>query len=165
MAGPNRKVSPFSKAYEHLTSKKGVGEDKNQAHGIKLVLKAHVCLYKQHWQTLSPYKYAGYPMLLDVLRGVGGLDMFQGEGAETMNHGLETVLLTMRSSHKNGEEFCRISGIFVLDTLLAQCVDVMTVNRRRPPLAQEAAPAPPPPSMHALSLCWSKSIGSCRAGP
>ena len=118
----------IQKAYEHLTSKKGVGEDKNQAHGIKLVLKAHVCLYKQHWQTLSPYKYAGYPMLLDVLRGVGGLDMFQGDGAETMNHGLETVLLTMRSSHKNGEEFCRMSGIFVLDTLLVQCVDVMTVN-------------------------------------
>ena len=43
-----------------------------------------------------------------------------------MNHGLMTVLLTMRSSRKNGEEFCRMSGIFVLDALLAQCVDVMT---------------------------------------
>ena len=49
------------KAYEHLTSKKGVGEDKNQAHGLKLVLKAHVVLYQQHLETLSPYKYAGFP--------------------------------------------------------------------------------------------------------
>jgi DnaJ family protein C protein 13 len=116
----------IQKAYEHLTSKKGVGEEKNQAHGIKLVLRAHVCLYKQHWETLAPYKYAGYPMLLDVLRGVSGQDMFQGDGGDTMNHGLMTVLLTMRSSRKNGEEFCRMSGIFVLDALLAQCVDVMT---------------------------------------
>jgi DnaJ family protein C protein 13 len=116
----------IQKAYEHLTTKKGVGEDKNQAHGIKLILRAHVCLYRQHWETLSDYKYAGYGMLLDVLRGIGGLDMFQGDGADTMDHGLQTVLLTMRSSRKNGEEFCRQSGIFVLDALLAQCVDVMT---------------------------------------
>ena len=127
----------IQKAYEHLTSKKGVGEEKNQAHGIKLVLRAHVCLYKQHWETLSPYKYAGYPMLLDVLRGVSGQDMFQGEGGDTMNHGLMTVLLTMRSSRKNGEEFCRMSGIYVLDALLAQCVDVMTpLTAQTDPVAQ-----------------------------
>eukprot|EP01046_Picozoa_sp_COSAG06_P020750 COSAG06_NODE_1531_length_9161_cov_2.153498_5_plen_801_part_00 len=114
------------KAYEHLTSKKGMGEERNQAHGIKLVLRAHVCLFRQHWETLSPYKYAGYPMLLDVLRGVSGMDMFQGDGGDTMNHGLMTVLLTMRSSKANGNEFCRMSGIFVLDALLAQCFDVMT---------------------------------------
>jgi DnaJ family protein C protein 13 len=127
----------IQKAYEHLTSKKGVGEEKNQSHGIKLVLRAHVCLYRQHWETLSPYKYAGYPMLLDVLRGVSGMDMFQGDGGDTMNHGLMTVLLTMRSSRANGNEFCRMSGIYALDAILAQCVDVMTpLTKDGDPVAQ-----------------------------
>ena len=125
----------INKAYEHLTKNKGVGEQRNQAHGIKLVLNAHVVLYQQHLETLSPYKYSGYPMLLEVLKGMqtGDNDIFSGDGAAQLVSGLTTLLLTVKSSPKNGEEFCRMKGIYVLETLMDRCAEVLTVRSPRTP--------------------------------
>ena len=119
-----------NKAYEHLTKNKGVGEDRKASHGVKMVLCAHVVLYKQHLETLGPYKYAGYDMLLAVLsEALGSEDIFSGEDTmETLDAGLLTVLLTVRSSPKNGEEFCRRSGITLVEQALLRCADVLSVN-------------------------------------
>eukprot|EP01050_Picozoa_sp_SAG11_P000200 SAG11_NODE_4_length_33019_cov_28.098909_27_plen_1292_part_00 len=123
----------ITKAYEHLTRNKGVGEQRNQAHGIKLILNAHVVLYKQHYELLGAYKYAGYPLLLEALKGMnaGSEDVLSGDGAAQLEAGLTTLLLTIKSSPKNGEEFCRMKGIYVLEVLLGRCAEVLTVNTHR----------------------------------
>eukprot|EP01043_Picozoa_sp_COSAG02_P030964 COSAG02_NODE_2001_length_10139_cov_15.596116_6_plen_917_part_00 len=120
----------ITKAYEHLTKNRGVGEERKSAHGVKMVLAAHVVLYTQHLETLSPYKYAGYDMLLAALNeALSGNEIFSGEDTvETLHSGLLTVLLTVRSSPKNGEEFCRRSGIEMVEQTLMHCAEVLTIN-------------------------------------
>jgi hypothetical protein len=127
----------INKAYEHLTKNKGVGEERKSAHGVKMVLCAHVVLYSQHLETLGPYKYAGYDMLLAVLNeALGGEDIFSGEDiVETLNSGLLSVLLTIRSSPKNGEEFCRRSGIATVEQTLMRCAEVLSVNTAKDDMA------------------------------
>ena len=127
----------ITKAYEHLTKNKGVGEERKAAHGVKMVLSAHVVLYTQHLETLAPYKYAGYDMLLAVLNeALGSDEIFSGEDTvETLHSGLLTILLTVRSSPKNGEEFCRRSGITMVEQTLMRCAEVLTVNTAKDDMA------------------------------
>ena len=120
----------IKKAYEHLTSKKGVGEKRNVPHGVKLVLRCHVVLYRQHLETLSPYKYSGFPMLLDVLRGMDGVELFEGDGLEQIKAGLTTVLLTIRSTPANSGELCRMNGFPVLETLFEKIVSHLSPDTK-----------------------------------
>ena len=117
----------ITKAYEHLTSKAGVGEDKNISYKTMLIMKVHVVLYTQHLETLAPYKYAAYAKMLDVLKTDAGLGQDPDVTEQKTKHfALHAALLTMRSSPKNGEEFCREGGVKVLEELLGKSVELLT---------------------------------------
>lgn len=120
----------INEAYEHLTKNQGVGEEKKTPHGIKLILSAHVVLFRQHGETLSPYKYAGYDLLLRVMSDILKTDdIFSAEDSvEIMSAALATILLTIRSSPANGEEFCRRAGVGLLEQIISRCADVLTAS-------------------------------------
>ena len=122
------------KAYEHLTSKKGVGEDKNVEHQELLVLGAHVVLYRQHLANMAPYKYAGYTMLLGALRlqdeSPDGTP-FEGDALKRILAGLTTTLLTVRCARPNAEEFCRMGGVAILEALFNRCTSLLTLHTER----------------------------------
>jgi len=113
------------KAYEYLNNKQE-GEKRQQLEHFKLVLHGQTILYTRYAQTLEPFKYAGYPMLLPLLEVKES--MFSEENAPIVSLALLTVYLTIRVSSMNGLEFFKVGGLEVLEKVLRHTVSLISVH-------------------------------------
>jgi DnaJ family protein C protein 13 len=77
------KFLAVQKAYERLQAGAAGGQGP-QAWRVALMLRAQCILYGRYPDTLAPFKYAGYPLLLEVLRqqGAGTAGAGGGGGGE-----------------------------------------------------------------------------------
>jgi len=71
------KFLAVQKAYERLQAGASGGQGP-QAWRVQLMLRAQCILYGHYPEALAPFKYAGYPLLLEVLRQQGGGDLPDG---------------------------------------------------------------------------------------
>eukprot|EP00850_Spirogloea_muscicola_P020512 SM000218S06608 [mRNA] locus=s218:193476:202559:- [translate_table: standard] len=119
------KFEAVQKAYERLQSSLQ-GLQGPQPWRLKLLLKSQCILFRRYSEVLAPYKYAGYPMLLDAVRvDPEDADFLSAERAPLLEAATELVWLTCVSSPLNGEELARDGGVLLLSSLLSRCLGIV----------------------------------------
>ncbi|KAL5729405.1 DnaJ subfamily C grv2 [Ranunculus cassubicifolius] len=119
------KFLAVQKAYERLQATMQ-GLQGPQLWRILLLLKGQCILYRRYGHVLEPFKYAGYPMLLNAVTVDNDDNNFlSSERAPLLVAASELIWLTCASSSLNGEELVRDSGVPLLATLLSRCMGVV----------------------------------------
>ncbi|KAK9807966.1 hypothetical protein WJX73_008492 [Symbiochloris irregularis] len=136
-----------AQAYERLQVGAAGGQGP-QPWRLLLLLQAQCILYKRYPVVLEPFKYAGYPLLLQAVtlpeaedaEGQGGPSAasqphwLAPDSVPQLQAALELCWLTCVSSRLNGEELARSGGVAILGALLSRCATV---------LPRDAAPTAP----------------------
>ncbi|KAG9152930.1 hypothetical protein Leryth_012550 [Lithospermum erythrorhizon] len=122
------KFLAVQKAYERLQSTMQ-GLQGPQPWKLLLLLKAQCILYRRYGDVLEPFKYAGYPMLLNAVTvDKDDNNFLSSDRAPLLIAASELVWLTCASSSLNGEELVRDGGMQLLATLLSRCMCVVQVT-------------------------------------
>ncbi|GAB4853472.1 DnaJ sub C grv2 [Ancistrocladus abbreviatus] len=119
------KFLTMQKAYERLQASMQ-GLQGPQPWRLLLLLKGQCILYGQYGDILEPFKYAGYPMLLNAVTvDKDDFNFLSSDRAPLLVAASELTWLTCASSCLNGEELVRDGGIQLLATLLSRCMCVV----------------------------------------
>ncbi|KAL4589683.1 hypothetical protein LXL04_002591 [Taraxacum kok-saghyz] len=119
------KFLAVQKAYERLQATMQ-GLQGPQLWRLLLLLKGQCILYRRYGDVLEPFKYAGYPMLLNAVTvDNDDTNFLSPERAPLLVAASELMWLTCVSSSLNGEELVRDGGIQLLATLLSRCMLVV----------------------------------------
>ncbi|OVA01623.1 DnaJ domain [Macleaya cordata] len=119
------KFLAVQKAYERLQATMQ-GLQGPQPWRLLLLLKGQCILYRRYGNILEPFKYAGYPMLLNAVTVDKDENNFlSSDRAPLLVAASELIWLTCASSSLNGEELVRDGGIPLLATLLSRCMCVV----------------------------------------
>ncbi|KFK32462.1 hypothetical protein AALP_AA6G244900 [Arabis alpina] len=128
------KFLAVQKAYECLQATMQ-GLQGPQPWRLLLLLKAQCILYRRYGHVLQPFKYAGYPMLLDAVTvDKEDNNFLSNDRAPLLVAASELVSLTCAASSLNGEELVRDGGVQLLSTLLSRCMCVVqpTTSQHEP---------------------------------
>ncbi|KAF5482079.1 hypothetical protein F2P56_002674 [Juglans regia] len=119
------KFLAVQKAYERLQATMQ-GLQGPQPWRLLLLLKGQCILYRRYGDVLEPFKYAGYPMLLNAVTvDKDDNNFLSSDRAPLLVAASELTWLTCASSSLNGEELVRDGGIQLLATLLSRCMCVV----------------------------------------
>ncbi|KAK4771762.1 hypothetical protein SAY86_013537 [Trapa natans] len=119
------KFLAVQKAYERLQATMQ-GLQGPQLWRLLLLLKGQCILYRRYGDVLEPFKYAGYPMLLNAVTvDQDDNNFLSSERAPLLVAASELLWLTCTSSSLNGEELVRDGGIQLLANLLSRCMCVV----------------------------------------
>lgn len=117
------------KAYEFLSSKQA----RERASGsnprnLILIFKSQSILFSQCSEELHPYKYSGYPMLIETITNEVEDERLFSKSDPLLAYACETTYHTLRCSAKNAEELRRESGLEVLQQALSRCASVLSAS-------------------------------------
>uniref|UniRef100_A0A5B6Z0E3 J domain-containing protein n=1 Tax=Davidia involucrata TaxID=16924 RepID=A0A5B6Z0E3_DAVIN len=119
------KFLAVQKAYERLQATMQ-GLQGPQPWRLLLLLKGQCILYRRYGDLLEPFKYAGYPMLLNAITvDKDDSNFLSSDRAPLLVAASELTWLTCASSSLNGEELVRDGGIQLLANLLSRCMCVV----------------------------------------
>lgn len=119
------KFLAVQKAYERLQATMQ-GLQGPQPWRLLLLLKGQCILYRRYGDVLEPFKYAGYPMLMNAVTvDKDDNNFLSSERAPLLVAASELIWLTCASSSLNGEELVRDGGIQLLGALLSRCMGVV----------------------------------------
>ncbi|XP_010533202.1 PREDICTED: dnaJ homolog subfamily C GRV2 [Tarenaya hassleriana] len=119
------KFLAVQKAYERLQATMQ-GLQGPQPWRLLLLLKGQCILYRRYGDVLQPFKYAGYPMLLNAVTvDKDDNNFLSSDRAPLLVAASELVWLTCASSSLNGEELVRDGGVQLLAALLSRCMGVV----------------------------------------
>ncbi|XP_074269468.1 dnaJ homolog subfamily C GRV2 [Silene latifolia] len=119
------KFLAVQKAYERLQASMQ-GLQGPQLWRVLLLLNGQCILYRRYGNVLEPFKYAGYPMLLNAITvDKEDNNFLSSDRAPLLVAASELTWLTCASSALNGEELVRDSGIQLLASLLSRCMCVV----------------------------------------
>ncbi|GFS40982.1 DNAJ heat shock N-terminal domain-containing protein [Actinidia rufa] len=119
------KFLAVQKAYERLQATMQ-GLQGPQPWRLLLLLKGQCILYRRYGDVLEPFKYAGYPMLLNAVTvDKDDSNFLSSDRAPLLVAASELTWLTCASSSLNGEELVRDGGIQLLAGLLSRCMCVV----------------------------------------
>ncbi|XP_056693148.1 dnaJ homolog subfamily C GRV2 isoform X2 [Spinacia oleracea] len=119
------KFLAVQKAYERLQASMQ-GLQGPQLWRVLLLLKGQCILYRRYGNVLEPFKYAGYPMLLNAITvDKDDNNFLSSDRASLLVAASELTFLTCASSSLNGEELVRDGGIQLLANLLSRCMCVV----------------------------------------
>ncbi|KAM6600803.1 hypothetical protein CsatA_020412 [Cannabis sativa] len=119
------KFLAVQKAYERLQATMQ-GLQGPQPWRLLLLLKGQCILYRRYGSVLEPFKYAGYPMLLNAVTvDKDDSNFLASDRAPLLVAASELIWLTCASSLLNGEELVRDGGIQLIATLLSRCMCVV----------------------------------------
>lgn len=117
------------KAYEFLSSKQA----RERASGpnpknLILIFKAQSILFSQCNDELHPYKYSGYPMLIETIKNEIEDERLFSKPDPLLAYACETAYHTLRCSAKNAEELRRENGLEILQQSLSRCASVLSAS-------------------------------------
>ncbi|XP_015898180.3 dnaJ homolog subfamily C GRV2 isoform X2 [Ziziphus jujuba] len=119
------KFLAVQKAYERLQATMQ-GLQGPQPWRLLLLLKGQCILYRRYGNILEPFKYAGYPMLLNAVTvDKDDNNFLSSDRAPLLVAASELIWLTCASSSLNGEELVRDGGVQLIATLLSRCMCVV----------------------------------------
>ncbi|KAJ6355597.1 hypothetical protein OIU77_006061 [Salix suchowensis] len=119
------KFLAVQKAYERLQATMQ-GLQGPQPWRLLLLLKGQCILYRRYGDVLEPFKYAGYPMLLNAVTvDQDDNNFLSADRAPLLVAASELIWLTCAYSSLNGEELVRDGGIQLVTTLLSRCMFVV----------------------------------------
>ncbi len=110
---PQAMFEAVNKAYEFLCSKSSRLTQGTDPVRIVLLLQTQSILFKRYSETLKPYKYAGYPMLITTIQRETTDDELFSKAAPILTAASEVAFHTMNTSALNAEELRRENGIVV----------------------------------------------------
>ena len=113
------------KAYEFL-SNPNHPMDTPDPRRIDLLIRTQSILYRRFKDVLSPYKYAGYPMLLNHVEQEANDPQLFALETPLLPSAAELCLHTVNASPLNAEELLREGGIELLRQALERCADVVS---------------------------------------
>ena len=113
------------KAYDLLRSSDNSNSGPRQW-VILLILKAQCILFRRYPKILAPFKYAGYPLLLEAITiGEGDHRFLSEERAPTLEIATKLCWLTCVCCQLNGEELYRSDGLVILSNLLSRLSGIL----------------------------------------
>ena len=115
------------KAYEFLANP-NQPLDTPDPRRIDLLIRAQSILYRRFTSVLSPYKYAGYPMLLVHVEAEASDPQLFAMETPLLPAAAELCLHTVKASPLNAEELLREGGLELLRKALERCGDVIGVQ-------------------------------------
>lgn len=119
------------KAYEFLSSKqardRAVGSNPKN---LILIFKAQSILFSQCNDELHPYKYSGYPMLIETIKNEIEDERLFSKPDPLLAYACETAYHTLRCSAKNAEELRREDGLEILQQSLTRCASVLSASSK-----------------------------------
>lgn len=117
------------KAYEFLSSKQARDRASGpNAKNLILIFKAQSILFSQCHDDLHPYKYSGYPMLIDTIKNEIEDERLFSKPDPLLAYACETAYYTLRCSAKNAEELRRENGLEILQQSLSRCASVLSAS-------------------------------------
>lgn len=119
-----------NRAYEFLCSRTGKVSDGPDANNLLLILKTQVILYSRCAEELRPYKYAGYPMLIQTIIMETRDDALFAKPVPLLAAACELVHHTVDCSPLNAEELRRENGLEILEEALGRCVAQLGVSSK-----------------------------------
>jgi len=120
-------------AYEFLSARKAgskVPSDQPNPENIVLILRAQSILFCRYSDTLHPYKYAGYPMLIKTIQLETADEKLFSKSAPLLAAASECAYYTVKCSALNAEELRRESGLEVLYQAFERCVSVLSQSSK-----------------------------------
>jgi len=116
-------------AYQFLSSKQAreCATGSNPKNLI-LIFKAQSILFSQCSEKLHPYKYSGYPMLIETIKNEVEDERLFSKPDPLLAYACETAYHTLRCSSKNAEELRREDGLEVLQQALSRCASVLSAS-------------------------------------
>ncbi|KAM3956718.1 receptor mediated endocytosis 8 [Aphomia sociella] len=124
-----------NQAYEFLCSRNVWTGDGPNTNNIVLILRTQTILFKRYSDVLSPYKYAGYPMLLRTARLEAEAEALFSAGDALLPAACELAHATVACSALNAEELRREGGLQVLHEAMSRCVPVLSQSAAADELA------------------------------
>lgn len=115
-----------NKAYEFLSDKSLRRADGPDPVNLNLILKTQAILFSNHREELHPYKYAGYPMLIQMMEAEVEDDQLLSKEHPLLAVATETAYHTLNCSELNVEELRREGGLEVLQKAFARCVGILS---------------------------------------
>jgi len=114
----------IQKAYELLSSARPSSLRGPDPINIHLLIRLQCILFRRFSKKLAPYKYAGYPMLMDALTS-GPLHSLT-KNTNIMVHASQLVYLTCLCCALNARELVRVDGVEKMGKLLSECMSTVT---------------------------------------
>jgi DnaJ homolog subfamily C member 13 len=114
----------IQKAYELLSSARPSSLRGPDPINIHLLIRLQCILFRRFTKKLAPYKYAGYPMLMDALTS-GPLHSLT-KNTKIMVHASQLVYLTCLCCALNARELVRVDGVEKMGKLLSECMSTVT---------------------------------------
>jgi DnaJ family protein C protein 13 len=114
-----------NKAYEFLCSAAKI-KDGPDLENIRLILKTQCILFRNYQETLQPYKYAGYPMLIKTIQTETRDEQLFSRKDQLLTNSTELVYETINCSALNAEELRRESGFELINEAFNRCVSMLS---------------------------------------
>ena len=116
----------IQKAYELLSSARPSSFAAPDPINIHLLIRTQCILFQRFAKELAPYKYAGYPMVMDALT-TGPMQSLT-KNTNIIIHSSQLVYLTCLCCSLNARELVRVNGVEKMGTLLIECMSTVTAN-------------------------------------
>jgi DnaJ family protein C protein 13 len=114
-----------NKAYVFLCSAAKI-KDGPDAENIRLILRAQCILFKNYSDVLAPYKYAGYPMLIQTMQTETRDQQLFSKKDQLLTNSIELTYQTINCSALNAEELRRELGFELLNDAFTRCVSQLS---------------------------------------
>ena len=113
----------IQRAYEALTtSRPEAAAGGPDPVALLLLVRTQCILFKRHTKVLKPYKYAGYPLVMQAIRQIPKDTPITGDSGPMAEALTRLIYLTCLTSPRNAEELVREDGTEALAELLGQLV-------------------------------------------
>eukprot|EP00736_Rhodelphis_marinus_P007754 Rmarinus@m.16594 len=136
----------ITKAYEVVSSKRasmngpgggaggggGAGTPGGAEAALPLLLRAQIILFSEHSKKLAPYKYAGYPYLLEAIKAGLEENAKWTETGENVELGAKLCRLSVECTSLNADELHREDGVKVLAAMIHKCLEMCTKQTTDP---------------------------------
>ncbi|KAK7077105.1 DnaJ subfamily C member 13 [Halocaridina rubra] len=124
------KFEKVNKAYEFLCSRSAHSIDGPDPRNILLVIRTQSILFARYKEVLSPYKYAGYPMLIKTIQLEADDEQLFSKETSLLAAAAELTYHTINCSALNAEELRREKGLEVLQGAYNRCVSVLNASSK-----------------------------------
>jgi len=114
-----------NKAYEFICSSAKI-KDGPDPDNINLILKAQIILFKRYSEVLTPYKYAGYGMLIKTIKMETSDESLFSKTDGLLPNACELVYYTIKCSSLNAEELRREGGLEAVNEAFGRCVTMLS---------------------------------------
>lgn len=119
----------INSAYEFLCSR-ALSSDGPSPNNIVLILQTQCILFERYPETLKPYKYAGYPQLIQTIRMETQDEKLFSKPVPLLAAASELCYHTVHCSALNAEELRREAGLDALSEAYSRCVSILSLDSR-----------------------------------